>query len=157
MNIRPIKTESDYQEALQKIDTLFDAKLGTPECDQLDILSTLAAAYEEVNYPIKQPNYIELIHHYMDACELPRRDLSELSSIEDLHNQLNESLRHLSQERLKALVAFAAYLADSESEAATQELLAIPGLLAQVKQSRKAPTNQYIDWKTVRSDVQDRS
>jgi len=42
MQLRPIRTEADYQQVLQEIESLFDAAPDTPECDRLDILSTLA-------------------------------------------------------------------------------------------------------------------
>jgi hypothetical protein len=51
------------------------------------------------------------------------------------------------------LTDFAAYLANAESETATQELLAIPGLLERVKQNQATPKAQYTSWKTLRSDV----
>jgi hypothetical protein len=51
------------------------------------------------------------------------------------------------------LADFAAYLANAESEAATQELLAIPGLLERVKQNQATPTTQYTAWRMLRSDV----
>jgi hypothetical protein len=74
-------------------------------------------------------------------------------SVTELQNQLIESLKQLSPERLQVVADFAAYLANAESEAATQELLAIPGLLAQVQQSQAIPKSQYTNWRTVRSDV----
>lgn len=55
MELRPIKTETDYQLALQEIELLFDAAPNTPECDQLDILSTLVEAYEKTHFPIAMP------------------------------------------------------------------------------------------------------
>jgi HTH-type transcriptional regulator/antitoxin HigA len=75
MELRPIKTETDYQLALQEIELLFDAAPNTPECDQLDILSTLAEAYEKAHFPIAMPDPIEAIHYYMDTRGLSRRDL----------------------------------------------------------------------------------
>jgi hypothetical protein len=48
---------------------------------------------------------------------------------------------------------FAAFLVNAESEAATQELLAISGLLEQVKQNKATPKTNYVSWRTVRSDV----
>ena len=51
------------------------------------------------------------------------------------------------------LADFAAYLANAESEAATQELLAIPGLLERIKQNQATPQAQYTAWRTIRSDV----
>jgi hypothetical protein len=74
-------------------------------------------------------------------------------SIAELQRQLNESLKQLSLERLKVLIDFAAYLANAESDAATQELLAIPGLLERIKQNQTTPKSQYASWRTLRSDV----
>ncbi|QQE65312.1 hypothetical protein GFS31_19980 [Leptolyngbya sp. BL0902] len=74
-------------------------------------------------------------------------------SVAELQCQLNNSLKQLSPERLQVLVDFAAYLANAESEAATQELLAIPGLLERIKQNQATPQAQYTAWRTIRSDV----
>ncbi len=76
-----------------------------------------------------------------------------LISVKELQRQLNDSLKQLSPERLQVLADFSAYLANAESEAATQELLAIPGLLEQVKQNQATPKTQYKTWRTLRSDV----
>lgn len=74
-------------------------------------------------------------------------------SVTELQRQLSESLNQLSPERLQTLADFAAYLANAENEAATQELLAIPGLLEQVKKNQATPKTEYTNWRTVRSDV----
>jgi hypothetical protein len=74
-------------------------------------------------------------------------------SVTELQSQLQELLKQLSPERLKVLADFAAYLADAESEAATQELLAISGLLERVKQNQATPKTHYTNWRTLRSDV----
>lgn len=47
MEIRPIRTETDYQMALREIETLMDAQPGTPAEDRLDVLATLVKAYED--------------------------------------------------------------------------------------------------------------
>jgi len=74
------------------------------------------------------------------------------TSVTELQRQLNESLKQLSPERLQVLADFAAYLANAESEAATQELLAIPGLLERIKQNQATPKTRYTTWRTIRSD-----
>lgn len=74
-------------------------------------------------------------------------------SITKLQDQLNDLLKQLSPERLQVLVDFAAYLADTESETATQELLAIPGLLERIKQNQATPKTDYKNWRNIRSDV----
>jgi hypothetical protein len=74
-------------------------------------------------------------------------------SITKLQDQLNDLLKQLSPDRLQVLVDFAAYLADAESETATQELLAIPGLLERIKQNQATPKTDYTNWRNIRSDV----
>ena len=78
---------------------------------------------------------------------------SILVSATELQRQLNDSLKQLSPERLQVLADFAAYLANAESEVATQELLAIPGLLERVKQNQATSNAQYSSWRTLRFDV----
>lgn len=75
MNIKPIKTEADYQAALAEIEQLFDAKPGAPEGDKLEILTTLVEAYEEKYYAIPQPDPVEAIIYYMESRGLTRKDL----------------------------------------------------------------------------------
>lgn len=81
------------------------------------------------------------------------RSSAVLETVAELQQQLNNSLQQLSPQRLKVLADFAAYLANTESEAATQELLAIPGLLERVKQNQLTPKTDYTNWRTLRSDV----
>lgn len=75
MELRPIRTETDYQEALQEIELLFNATPNTPEYDRLDVLTTLVEAYEKKHFPIELPDPIEAIHYYMETRGLSRRDL----------------------------------------------------------------------------------
>jgi HTH-type transcriptional regulator / antitoxin HigA len=75
MNIKPIKTETDYTEALQAIENLMDAKIDTPEGDNLDVLVTLIEAYEEKHHPILPPEPVEAIIHQMESQGLSRKDL----------------------------------------------------------------------------------
>jgi len=73
--------------------------------------------------------------------------------VTELHRQLNDLLQQLSPERLQVLADFATYLANAESEAATQELLAISGLLERVQQNQATAKTDYTTWRTLRSDV----
>ncbi|WP_414551216.1 hypothetical protein [Anabaena sp. CCY 0017] len=74
-------------------------------------------------------------------------------SVTELQGQINDLLKELSPERLQVLADFAGYLANAESEAATQELLEIPGLLERVKQNQKTPKTHYTNWRNLRTDV----
>lgn len=75
MNIKPIKTGTDYNVALQAVDNLMDAKIDTPEGDSLDVLVTLIEAYEEKHHPILPPEPVEAIIHQMESQGLSRKDL----------------------------------------------------------------------------------
>ena len=72
MNIRPIKTETDYRAALTEIETLFDAVPNTPEGDRLDVLTTLVEAYEAQNYEITLPDPVEAILYHLESRGLSR-------------------------------------------------------------------------------------
>jgi hypothetical protein len=88
-----------------------------------------------------------------DNSPMEDTESSILVSVTELERQLNDSLKQLSPERLRVLADFAAYLANAESETATQELLAIPGLLERVKQNQATPKAHYTAWRSLRSDV----
>jgi len=75
MDIKPIKTEKDYDAALKEIEKLFDAEPGTEEGDRLEILSTLVEAYEDEHYDIPAPDPIEAIKYFMESRGLTRADL----------------------------------------------------------------------------------
>jgi len=75
MNIKPIKTEKEYEAALKEIERLFDADPNTPDGDLLDIWVTLVEVYEDEHYPIPLPDPIEAIFFYMESRELTRTDL----------------------------------------------------------------------------------
>ena len=78
MDIKPIKIEADYESALKEIDHLMDAKPDTPEGDRLDVLTTLAEAWEEKHHQIEDPDPIEAILHRMEALGLARKDLEPM-------------------------------------------------------------------------------
>lgn len=75
MNINPIKTEADYDAALERIELLMDAEVDSPEGDELDILVTLVEAYEDKHHPIALPDPIEAIIFCMEKEGLSRKDL----------------------------------------------------------------------------------
>lgn len=75
MDIKPIRTEADYEAVLREIERLFGAKPGTPEGDKLEILVTLVEAYEKQHYAIPLPDPIEAIKYHIERLGLSRRDL----------------------------------------------------------------------------------
>jgi HTH-type transcriptional regulator / antitoxin HigA len=90
MNAKPIRTEAEYQAALQEIDLLFDAAPSTPEEDRLELLTILVEAYEAEHYPIYPPDPVEAILHVLDAYQLEPHDLEPfIGSPEQVANILN--------------------------------------------------------------------
>ncbi len=78
MEIRPIKTEADYEAVLAEIAQLMNADPDTPEYDRLDVLATLVEAYEDKAYPIEAPDPIEAIYHALEAKGLTVKDLEPI-------------------------------------------------------------------------------
>jgi len=78
--IRPIKTDADYEAALAEIERLFDAVPDTPESDVLEVLVTLVEAYESKHYSIPLPDPIEAIMYHMESRGLSRRDVEPFIS-----------------------------------------------------------------------------
>jgi len=75
MELKPIKTEKDYRNALKRLEAIFDAPIDTKEGDEAEILSLLIENYENVNYPIEAPDPIEAIKIRMEELNLRQKDL----------------------------------------------------------------------------------
>ncbi len=78
MDIKPIKTEADYDAALAEIAQLMDAEPETPEYDRLDVVATLVEAYEEKAHLIEAPDPIEAIYHALEAKGFTEKDLERI-------------------------------------------------------------------------------
>ncbi|SHM42828.1 HTH-type transcriptional regulator / antitoxin HigA [Paracoccus solventivorans] len=76
--LKPIRTEADYDAALAEVERLWGAKSGTPEGDRLDVLATLIEVYEEKHHPMDPPDPIEAIRFRMEQQGLTRRDLEPM-------------------------------------------------------------------------------
>ena len=75
MEIRPIKTEADYEATLKEIEGLMSAGADSPQGDRLDVLVTLVEAYERKHYPIGFPDPVEAIKFRMEQQGLSVDDL----------------------------------------------------------------------------------
>lgn len=75
MKLKPIKTEKDYRNALERLELIFDAKIDTKEGDEAEILSLLIENYENEHYPIEAPDPIEAIKIRMEELNMRQKDL----------------------------------------------------------------------------------
>jgi len=103
MEIKPIKTENDYLNALHEIEKLIDARKDTPEGDRLDIIVTLVEAYEENNYQILPPDPVEAIIHQMESQGLSRKDLEPLIGSRARVSEILNRKRSLSLNMIRKL------------------------------------------------------
>tara|TARA_R110002050_G_scaffold290260_1_gene443762 strand:+ start:93920 stop:94291 length:372 start_codon:yes stop_codon:yes gene_type:complete len=75
MNIKPIKTETDYDKAIERLEMIFDASPDSKEGDEAEILSLLIENYENKYFPIGPPDPIEAIKIRMEEMNLKQKDL----------------------------------------------------------------------------------
>ncbi|RPA68626.1 transcriptional regulator [Cyclobacteriaceae bacterium YHN15] len=103
MNIRPIKTEEDYNNALRRIETLWGAKKYTPEGDELDLLVTLVESYEMKHYPIVPPDPIDAIKFRMEQMGLTNSDMERYLGSQSRVSEVLNRKRGLSLGMIKSL------------------------------------------------------
>lgn len=76
--LKPIRREADYEEALSEVERLWGAKSGTAEGDRLEVLITLIDAYEAQAFPMDPPDPIAAIEFRMEQMGLTRKDLEPM-------------------------------------------------------------------------------
>jgi HTH-type transcriptional regulator/antitoxin HigA len=103
MEIKPIKTEKDYDLALERVNTLFDAEPDTVEADELDILVTLIEKYEQIHYPIPEPDPIEAIKFMMEQNGLTPTDLGILLNSRSRVSEIFKRKRALTITQIRVL------------------------------------------------------
>ena len=103
MKLKPIKTEKDYNQALERLDQIFDAKKGSEEGDELDILGILIEKYEDENFPIDLPDPIEAIQFRMEQLNYNQTDLGKLFGQKSRASEILNRKRKLSLEMIRKL------------------------------------------------------
>ena len=104
MDIKPVRTEADYQAVLKEIEKLMESQPGTPEGDRIDVLVTLVEAYETKHFSIPEPDDpVGVLEYYMESRGLSRSDLiAYLGSKERVSEVLNRK-RGLSLDMIRRL------------------------------------------------------
>lgn len=103
MKIKPIKTETDYKQALERLETIFSAEIGTSESDEADVLGLLIDDYEKRHFPIEAPDPIEAIKIRMEEMQLKQTDLiNEIGGKSRVSEILNRK-RKLTVEMIRKL------------------------------------------------------
>lgn len=105
MEIKPIKSETDYTQALKRLETIFSAEIGTTESDEADVLGLLIDDYEKKHYPIEAPDPIDAIKIRMEELQLKQIDLvNEMGGKSRVSEILNRK-RKLTVDMIRKLTA----------------------------------------------------
>ncbi len=103
MNIKPIKTEVEYKDALKRLEAFFDAAVGTPESDEADVLGLMIDEYEKKHYPIEAPDPIEAIKIRMEEMHLKQVDLVDVIGGKSRVSEILNRKRKLTVEMIRNL------------------------------------------------------
>ena len=103
MENRLLKTKSDYLRALNKLERIFDAPVGTDESDGADLLGLLIDEYEKKHYKIEAPDPIEAIKIRMEERQLKQKDLINIIGGKSRVSEVLNRKRKLTLEMIRNL------------------------------------------------------
>ena len=103
MTIKPIKSKKDYLAAMNRLETIFDAKPGTSEGDELEVLGILIDKYEQEHYPIEYPDPIEAIKFRMEQLGYSQNDLAKVVGLKSRASEILNKKRKLTLEMIRQL------------------------------------------------------
>ena len=103
MNIKPIKTKKDYEQALARLEVIFDAKKGTAKGDELELLGMLVDNYENEKFPIGFPDPVEAIKFRMEQLGYTQTDLALVVGLKSRASEILNRKRKLSLEMIRQI------------------------------------------------------
>ena len=103
MKIRPIKTEKDYEKSLERLEDIFDAKPGSKEGDELEVLSILIDNYEKEYYQIELPDPVEAIKFRMEQLGYSQKEFAEVVGLKSRASEILNRKRKLSLGMIRQL------------------------------------------------------
>jgi len=106
MEIKPIRSEANYQAALKEIEKSMGTQAGTPEGDQLDVLLTLVEAYEAKHFAIPEPDDpVQVLEYYLESRGLTHSDLIPYFGSKERLSEVRHRKRGLSLQMIQRLHA----------------------------------------------------
>ncbi|MBL4653542.1 MAG: helix-turn-helix domain-containing protein [Flavobacteriales bacterium] len=103
MEIKPINNEADHENSLIRLASIFEAKKGTQEGDELEILSILIDKYEEEHFPIGMPDPIEAIKFRMEQMGMKQKELAEVVGLKSRVSEILNKKRRLTLEMIRKI------------------------------------------------------
>ena len=98
-----IKTEEDYQQALKRLEVIFDASIDSPEGDEAEILSIPIEKYKDEHYPIGSPDPIEAIKFRMEQMDMKKSDLADIIGYKSRVTEIFSRKRKLTLQIIRKL------------------------------------------------------
>jgi HTH-type transcriptional regulator/antitoxin HigA len=100
-DIRPLRSEADYDEALEAIEAYFidEPEPGTPEADRFDLLALVVADYERRHWEIEPPDAPDILRAQMESKGLKQSDLAALLGSKSRASEILNRRRHLTLEQ----------------------------------------------------------
>ena len=103
MNIKALKTEEDYNQAIKRLEVIFQAPADSAEGDEAEVLSILIEKFEEEHFPIEAPDPIEAIKFRMEQMDLDNNDLAEVIGYKSRVSELFSRKRKLTLKMIRNL------------------------------------------------------
>ena len=103
MNIKVLKTEEEYNQALKRLEVIFDAAVDSSDGDEADLLGILIEKYEDEHYPIEAPDPIEAIKFRMEQMNVNNQDLAEVIGYKSRVSEIFNHKRKLSLNMIRNL------------------------------------------------------
>ncbi len=103
MNIKPIRTKKDDEQALTRLEVIFDSKKGTDKGDELEILGMLIEKYENEKFPIGFPDPVEAIKFRMEQLGYNQTDLADVVGLKSRASEILNRKRKLSLEMIRQI------------------------------------------------------
>lgn len=103
MILRPIRNKKEYNIALKRLEKIFNAKPGTDEGDELEVLGMLIEKYEEKHFPIDLPDPIEAIKYRMEQMGYSQNDLANVVGLKSRASEILNRKRKLTLDMIRSI------------------------------------------------------
>ncbi len=101
--MKPIKTKREYEQAMSRLEEIFDAKKGSAEGDELEVLGMLIEKYEDKHFPIGFPDPIEAIKFRMEQLGYNQADLVKVIGLKSRTSEILNRKRKLTLDVIRKL------------------------------------------------------
>lgn len=103
MEIKAIKTDEDYNQAIQRLDHIFHAPTDSKEGDEAEVLSILIEKYEDEHYLIHAPDRIEAIKFRIEQLDISKGDLAQIIGYKNRVSEIFSRKRKLTLKMIRSL------------------------------------------------------